>query len=161
MSDFLWLPMRYPWRWALTLCAAISALAHIPVVGEHLAEAPYMGEEFLVLIVGCTLIGVAALICDSAALYLLAVITCGLAIAGYAATRIVAFPRLADDVGNWFEPLGVVSIIAESATVAIALCALAPRRRGSGIAAVANQTRWRITERRSTSTSLTSGPKPA
>jgi hypothetical protein len=41
----------------------------------------------------------------------------------------VAFPRLEDDVGNWFEPLGVVSIIAESATVAIALCALASGRR--------------------------------
>ena len=128
-TDFLWLPMRYRWRWALSLCVAISAVAHIPVVGEHLREAPCMGEEFLVLIVGCALIGIAALVCDSSALYLLAVITCGLAIAGYAATRIVAFPRLEDDVGNWFEPLGVVSIIAESATVAIALCALASGRR--------------------------------
>jgi hypothetical protein len=129
-SDFLWLPMRYRWRWALTVSAAVSAVAHVPVVGEHLREAPYMGEEFMVLIVGCVLIGIAALVCDSPALYLLAVITCGLAIAGYAATRIVAFPDLADDVGNWFEPLGLVSITAESATVAIALCALASGHRG-------------------------------
>jgi hypothetical protein len=70
----------------------------------------------------------AALVCDSPALYLLAVITCGLAIAGYPATRIVAVPRLEDDAGNRFEPLGVVSIIAESATVAIALSASASGR---------------------------------
>jgi hypothetical protein len=25
----------------------------------------------------------------------------------------VAFPALADDVGNWLEPLGLVSLIAE------------------------------------------------
>jgi hypothetical protein len=129
-TDFLWAPLRFRWRWALTVCAGISAAAHMPVVGEHLREAPYMGEEFIVLIVGCLLIGAAALICDSVALYLLAVIACGLAIAGYAATRIVAFPRLADDVGNWLEPLGVVSILAEAAVIVIALCALAFGRGG-------------------------------
>jgi hypothetical protein len=127
-TDFYWAPMRFRWRWALTVCAVIGAAAHVPVVGEHLRVAPYMGEEFIVLIVGCLLIGAAAPICDSAALYLLAVVAGGLAIAGYAATRIVAFPHLADDVGNWFEPLGVVSIVAEAAVVVIALCALASQR---------------------------------
>jgi hypothetical protein len=97
----------------LTVSTAISAGAHVPVVGEHLQEAPYMGVEFLVLIIGCILIGAGALIGDSAALYLIAVIACGLAIAGYIATRVVAFPALADDVGNWLEPLGLVSLIAE------------------------------------------------
>jgi hypothetical protein len=125
LTDFFWAPLRFRWRWALTACAVISAAAHVSVVGEHLRVAPYMGEEFIVLIVGCLLIGAAALICDSAALYLLAVTACGLAITGYAATRIVVFPRLADDVGNWFEPFGVVSISAEAAVVVIALCALA------------------------------------
>jgi hypothetical protein len=55
--------------------------------------------------------------------------TCGLAIGGYALTRLVALPALADDVGNWFEPLGVVSILAETATVVVALGALADRTR--------------------------------
>lgn len=103
LDDFLWLPMRYRWRWALAVCAVIGAGAHVPMVAEHLREAPYMGEEFIVLIVGCGLIAVAVLICDSAALYLLAVTTCGLAIIGYIMTRVVAFPALADDVGDWFD----------------------------------------------------------
>lgn len=128
MSDFLWLPMQYPWRWLLTVCAWVSAVAHIPLVGEHLREAPYMGVEFVVLIVGCMLIGAAALICDSPALYFLAVVACGLAIAGYIATRTIAFPSLADDVGNWLEPLGVVSILAEAGVISIALSALASER---------------------------------
>jgi hypothetical protein len=128
VTDFFWLPLRFRWRWVLTVAAGVSALAHLPVVGEHLRDAPYMGEEFVVLIIGCLLIGAAVLICDSAALYLVAVITCSLPITGYVATRVVAFADLADDVGNWWEPLGVVSILAEAAGVAVALCALASRR---------------------------------
>jgi hypothetical protein len=131
IDDFLWTPMGHRLRWLLAACAAISAAAHVPVVGAHLHEAPYMGEEFIVLIIGCLLIALAGLIGDTAAVYLMAVITCGLAITGYILTRIIAFPALADDVGNWFEPLGVVSILAESATVAVAVAALASRYRAS------------------------------
>jgi hypothetical protein len=131
VNAFLWTPLRHPLRWPLAIFAAIGAGAHLPVVGEHLREAPYMGEEFIVLIVACLLIAVAALVCDSAALYAIAAGTCGLAIAGYALTRLVALPQLADDVGNWLEPLGVASLLAETATVAVALFALADRRRAS------------------------------
>jgi hypothetical protein len=102
----------------------VSAAAHVPVVGDHMREAPYMGWEFLVLIAACLCIAAGALVCDSAALYAAAVFTCGLAILGYAATRTLAFPRLADDVGNWFEPYGVMSILAESAVVLTALLVL-------------------------------------
>ena len=38
-------------------------------------------------------------------------------------TRLVAFPELADDVGDWLEPLGVVSVLAESTAVGIAAAA--------------------------------------
>ena len=127
VSEFLWAPLKYRARWALVICAVISAVAHLPVVGEHLREAPYMGEEFIVLTVACLLIATACVVCDSPAVYALAVLTCGLAILGYIATRLIAFPELTDDVGNWFEPLGVVSVLAECATVAIAAAALIRR----------------------------------
>jgi hypothetical protein len=86
-----------------------------------------MGWEFVVLIAACLCIAVGALVCDSGALYAVAVFTCGAAVLGYAATRTVPFPRLADDVGNWFEPLGVVSILAESVVVLAAVLVLARR----------------------------------
>jgi hypothetical protein len=68
---------------------------------------------------------------DTAAGYALALATCGLAVIGYAATRVVPFPMLADDVGNWLEPLGVLSVLSECAVVVAAVSALLgrPRRR--------------------------------
>lgn len=119
-GEILWTPIRSPWRWPLAAATVVTAAAHLPVIAPHLSEAPYMGEEFVVLTAACLLLGVAALRCDSTAIYGLTVLTCGLAVAGYVATRVVAFPHLADDVGNWFEPLGVVSVVAETVAVAVA-----------------------------------------
>ena len=121
-------PLHSPLRPILAATTLLVAGAHIPVIAPHLDEAPYMGVLFIVLIVGCLASSLATLIRDSAALYALAVFTCGLAVLGYAATRVVAFPMLADDVGNWLEPLGVVSVVGELTVVAIAVTALHGRR---------------------------------
>jgi hypothetical protein len=111
-------------RWVLAAAAAVAAIAHVPVIGPHLEEAPYMGVLFVLLTAACSVLAVAALVRGGRAVYLLTVLTCGLAVLGYAATRLVAFPMLADDVGNWLEPLGVVSIVSESIAVAAALVGL-------------------------------------
>ena len=128
VSSFLWTPLLSSWRRLLAAAAAVAAIAHLPVIGPHLDEAPYMGEEFIVLTVACLLLAVAVLVCDSAAAYSLCVLTCGLALGGYVATRLVAFPQLADDVGDWFEPLGVVSVLAETVAVVAAIGGLTARR---------------------------------
>lgn len=86
-----------------------------------------MGVLFIVLAAACTLLAVAALVRDTTAVYGLAVLTCGLAVSGFIATRLVAFPMLADDVGNWTEPLGLVSIASESVVVAAAFATLLRR----------------------------------
>lgn len=124
VRSFAMRPLHSPVRPVLVVAAVVVAAAHVPVIAPHLDEAPYMGALFIVLTVGCLAIGLAALIRDSAAVYALAVLTCGLAVAGYAATRVVAFPRLADDVGNWLEPLGVVSVLSEALVIATAVTAL-------------------------------------
>ena len=111
-------------RWPLAFAAAVAAAAHIPVIAPHLDEAPYMGVLFIVLTTACLFLAAAALIHDIPAVYAASAATCGLAVAGYVATRLVAFPMLADDVGNWLEPLGVVSIVSESVVVAISVAAL-------------------------------------
>ena len=116
--------VRAPQRWSTVLAVAVSAAAHVPVIGPHLHEAPYMGGLFIVLTVACTVLGVALSVRDSRLVYALVVLTCGLAVVGYVATRLVAFPMLADDVGNWLEPLGIVSITAEAVAVAAAIFAL-------------------------------------
>jgi hypothetical protein len=130
-DEFLWAPLRLPLRWPLAALSAISAAAHVPVLREHFDEVPYIGIEFLVLIIACLLIATAAVAWDSAALYAAAAITCTSAVAAYVTTRVTALPGLADDVGDWLEPLGMVAIFAEIATVVVAIWALAQRRSGA------------------------------
>jgi hypothetical protein len=117
-----------PQRWTLALAATVAAVAHVPVIAPHLDEAPYMGMLFIVLTAACLVLAAGSLVRDTPLLYALSALTCGLAVIGYAATRLVAFPMLADDVGNWLEPLGVVSIVSESVVVLAAVMALTSHR---------------------------------
>jgi cytochrome bd-type quinol oxidase subunit 2 len=117
-----------PYRFVLAPAAVVAAVAHIPVTGPHLREAPYMGVLFIVLTVALLVLAAGALIRDSTAVYLATILTCALAIIGYAATRTVAFPQLTDDVGNWLEPLGVVSILSEALTLVAAIAGLRYRQ---------------------------------
>src|SRR5690348_4897824 len=120
-SNELLLPLRSRQRWVLAIAAATSAAAHIPVIGPHLDEAPYMGVLFVLLTVACATLAVLAVGHDTRLLYAAAACICALALVGYAATRLVAFPQLGDDVGNWLEPLGIVAITAEATVVLTAL----------------------------------------
>ncbi|MFC6704532.1 hypothetical protein [Flexivirga alba] len=112
----------------VVVAAVVAAAAHVPVIAPHLDEAPYMGALFIVLTAACLVLAATLTVRDSERVYALSVLTCGLAVVGYAATRLVAFPMLADDVGNWFEPLGIVSVLSES--VVIVAAGLAIRGRG-------------------------------
>jgi hypothetical protein len=117
-------PLRSPHRFLLAAAAAAAAVAHIPVTGPHLQEAPYMGALFVVLTVALLVLVAGALVWDIAEVYLLTALTCALAILGYAATRTFAFPLLADDVGNWLEPLGIVSVLTEAVALVAAMTVL-------------------------------------
>jgi hypothetical protein len=130
MRSYLLEPMHSAWRFLLIPAMIAAGAAHVPVIAPHLDEAPYMGALFIVLTAACTVLAAALVILDSSAVYTLAAITCGLAVIGYGATRLVAFPMLADDVGNWLDPLGVVSIVTETVVVFCAAAALrSPRPR--------------------------------
>ncbi len=111
-------------RWLLVPIIFVAAIAHIPVIAPHLDEAPYMGVLFILLTIACFAIGIAVAVTDHPAAYAAASAVCGAAVIGYIATRLVAFPQLADDVGNWFEPLGVVSVLTESMVVVLAALVL-------------------------------------
>ena len=113
-----------PQRHVVAAAAGLAAVAHIPVIGPHLQEAPYMGVLFIMFTILCLALGSAVLVWDTPAVYLAAAATCGLAILGYSATRLFAFPLLSDDVGNWLEPLGVVSVVTEAVVVAACTSAL-------------------------------------
>ena len=86
------------------------------------------------------LAGVIAL-ADSSRGYVASTALCVAAIVVYALTRSVAFPQIGDDVGNWTETYGVVSISAEAVAALAAGAALFARRRGTWpVAAVSRVT---------------------
>jgi len=116
-------------RIALVATIVVAAAAHIPVIVPHLHEAPYMGVLFIVFTIACLAIGAMIALTDTTSAYRAAVGVCGTAVLAYAATRLIAFPQLGDDVGNWLEPLGIVSVLSESLVVALALFALVRRNR--------------------------------
>ncbi len=124
--------VRQPARLVLAAAALVAAAAHVPVTGPHLEEAPYMGVLFVLLTAACVLLAGAAVVTSHPVVPALSAAVCGAAIVGYAATRLVAFPMLSDDVGNWLEPLGVLSVASELAVVASALRLLVAHRRAAG-----------------------------
>jgi len=116
-------------RAGLVPAAMIAAAAHVPIIAPHLEEAPYMGVLFVLFTVACLGIAAAVALRPNVWAYAAAGGVCGAGILTYAATRLVAFPQLADDVGRWFEPLGVVSVLSEYVVVACALSLLLDARR--------------------------------
>jgi hypothetical protein len=111
-------------RWAVITLLFVASMAHIPLIPEHLGEAPYMGVLFIAFSV--TTFGLATMLAVRPALgwYLVVLVLCTAGICAYVATRLVAFPQLADDVGAWTEPLGIVSIAAEALAVLISTIAV-------------------------------------
>lgn len=108
--------LRYP-----AAAAALAAgLAHVPVTPEHLAEAPYIGVLFILLTVTCVLGTVALLVSDSVFVWLSLGGAAALAVIAYVVSRTLGLPMMADDIGNWLEPLGVLSIATESVVVVLA-----------------------------------------
>jgi hypothetical protein len=103
-------PLRYP---AAGL-ALVAGLAHVPVTPEHLREAPYIGVMFIVLTTACVLLAAALLIVDSVLVWSTLGVTTMVAVVAYAVSRTIGLPLMADDVGNWLEPLGIVSVVTET-----------------------------------------------
>lgn len=117
-------------RWPAAVALVVSGAVHAPVTPEHLDEAPYVGVLFIVLMAACVVLAVGVLLWDSTVVWASSGMTCGLAVIAYVLSRSIALPQIGDDVGNWFEPLGVAAVVAEMAAVAIAI-----HRAGSSAAA--------------------------
>jgi len=117
-------------RWGTVAALTVAAVAHIPVTPEHLREAPYMGWLFVAFTAIALIAAVVLAVRGSApAPFVLAGVLCAAAIGAYALTRLFAFPQLADDVGNWGDPLGLVSVISEAAVVMLSVGAAMRLRR--------------------------------
>ena len=100
--------------------------AHIPVTAEHLSEAPYIGWSFVALEVGTAVLAVVLVLRGDRLVWSAAGGVAALAIAAYVLTRSVALPQIADDVGNWSEPLGIVALSAEKLLLTLVVAHRSP-----------------------------------
>lgn len=123
-SDVVGRPLRSPLRWLAAATLAASGAVHIPIIGMHLEEAPYIGYLFIALTAACIALAVAVLLVDSVVVWTAGGVVTALALVGYVLSRTVGLPQIADDIGNWTDPLGVAAITAETVTVLLAVLVL-------------------------------------
>jgi len=105
--------------------AGLIAVAgiHLLDLGEKLDEAPYLGVAYIALIAGCTAAAVLLARRDYRGFVLGGRLAAATFI-GYNISRTIGFPGATTDINNWMEPLGVWSLIAETAVVAVSATAL-------------------------------------
>lgn len=114
-------PERSPWRWPAAALALTIAAAHVPITPEHLHEAPYIGWSFIALEAASVVLAATLAVRDAMLVWGAAAAVPGLALIAYVATRTITLPQIADDVGNWTEPLGIVALTAETLLVLVAV----------------------------------------
>lgn len=119
--------VRPPWRWLTALLLLVNAGVHIPLVPEHLDEAPYIGVLFILLSVACIGLAVVIVVVDTTWVWAASGTISLLALVAFVLSRTVGLPQIGDDVGNWTDPLGFPALASEALTVALAAGAL--RRR--------------------------------
>ncbi|MGZ4469685.1 MAG: hypothetical protein ACXVXB_14465 [Nocardioidaceae bacterium] len=114
-------PERSGARLPAAAAAVVGAAAHVPVTEDHLRQAPYIGVLFIGLEIALVVIAVLLLVRDSALVWTAAAVVPALAVVSYVVSRTIGLPQIGDDVGNWTEPLGVVSVVSETLMVVLAL----------------------------------------
>ncbi|WP_125615664.1 hypothetical protein [Specibacter cremeus] len=101
-----------------------TALVHLDQLPDTLHQTPLLGAMFAVLVAGATAAAVAMALLDSDLVWLAVLLMAAGTIGGYIITRSMATPIDDQDLGNWFEPLGLVSLFVEAALVALCVGAL-------------------------------------
>jgi hypothetical protein len=93
------------------------AAIHLVDLPDKMEEVPYLGWAYLGLIAASLVL--AELVAIRADRRLMAA-SAGLSAAvlvGFAINRTIGMPGAMDDIGNWTEPLGMVSLLVEAAVV--------------------------------------------
>lgn len=128
-------PLRAGDRGLAIVCLLVDAGAHVPLIPAHWQEARYAGVGFALFTGVSLVLAVAVAGHDTVAVWAGVAVLEVLAIAAYVVTRIVALPRLGDDVGSWLEPLSFPALAAELIALMVAVSVLVRgRSRGDGAA---------------------------
>jgi hypothetical protein len=100
------------------------ALIHLLDLPSKFHEVPYLGVAYVGLILGTVLTAGVLVRHDSRKAWAVAVGLGAATFAGYAISRTTGMPAAKDDIGNWFEPLGLASLFVEACVVFVSAYAL-------------------------------------
>jgi hypothetical protein len=103
------------------------ALIHLLDLHDTYLAAPYKGWLYLALIAGSLAAAAALVRADDRRAWLAALVLPAGAFAAFVWSRTIGLPGGADDIGNWWEPLGLASLFAEGALVALSAAVLSTR----------------------------------
>ena len=118
-------------RIATGLALAVTAAIHVLDLPGKVEEVPYLAVAYVFLIVA-SLVIMERLFRHGILIDYLAAIGLGLAILlVFVVNRTVGMPGTTDDIGNWLEPLGLLSLVVEGFVVWQATAAVALLRRGN------------------------------
>lgn len=111
--------------WTTSAMLLVAGAAHVPLVPEHLEEAPYVGVLFVLLVLACVVLAVLLLVRATDArgsdtLWRLSAALCVAAVLAFLVSRTTGLPQLGDDVGHWTEPLAFPALLSEVLVVALA-----------------------------------------
>ena len=107
------------------------ALVHVIDATAKFHETQYLGWLYVGLIVGSVGAAAALVERDHRSAWVAAAGLSGLAFAGYALSRTTGLPAAHDDVGNWFEPLGLATLFLEASVLLVSIRELTAGRSGS------------------------------
>lgn len=102
--------------------AAIAGI-HLLDLSSKFAEVPYLGVAYVGLIAGAVASIALLLRRDRRGWWLGGALSLA-TIIGFVLSRTTGLPAATDDIGNWGEPIGTWSLIAEATVVALAAQAL-------------------------------------
>lgn len=105
------------WRWPAAAALSATAAIHVTLVADHLREAPYAGALFIALTAAALATAMLLSVTDHEFVWLAAgAISLG-AISAYFLSRSVGLPSMADDIGDWANPLGLTAVACEALTL--------------------------------------------
>ena len=117
-------------RVAVGLGLASVAAIHILDLPGKFAETPYLAAFYVALIIASFVLTERLFIAGTRRDFLAAATLSAAVIVGFTINRTVGMPGATGDIGNWLEPLGLLSIVVEAFVLWQSIAALAgmPRK---------------------------------
>jgi len=101
-------------RVAVGLGLATVAAIHILDLPGKLAETPYLGVMYIVLIIAAFVLTERLFVVGSRLDFIAAAALSAVVIVAFTINRTVGMPGATGDIGNWLEPLGLLSLVVEA-----------------------------------------------